>query len=101
MALLPEGELRTVFRDILGNREEERSFRVLSRALPGGGAEERLKADEALLALAAWAEKALSGLGPEALELRLTEAPALREKGEGGEEDRGVLFSLRYKKGPL
>lgn len=85
-------------RYILGGHEAEFQFKVVYRIKPGTSDDQRLKADELLNELAAWAERTLPVLGDRihVLRVRRTTNASLFARYEDGEEDHQIFITLNY-----
>ncbi len=85
-------------RYILGGYAAEYQFKVIYRIKPGNSMDARLKADETLNRLGAWAEKGKPDLGAGVLvnKVQATSLSALFAQYEGGEEDHQILMKANY-----
>lgn len=98
MALSTVQGASVVRRYITGGYQAEYTFKVVYRIRPGKSMDKRLKADELLDRLAAWAEGQRPELGAGIRPLRV-EAVALSTlfaRYESGEEDHQILMKLTY-----
>lgn len=85
-------------RYILGGYAAEYQFKVIYRIKPGKSMDARLKADETLNRLGAWAEKGKPDLGAGVIvhKVQATSLSALFAQYEGGEEDHQILMKVNY-----
>lgn len=88
---------------LLGGYQAEYQFKLIYRIKPGDSIDKRLKADEALNAIADWAElfstannEPYIGDGRRVISVEATTRSSLFAMYEGGEEDHQILMKMNY-----
>lgn len=83
---------------ITGDYQAEYQFKLIYRVAPGSSNDKRLKADETLNAIGAWAqtERPDIGAGKQVIRVEPTTQASLFARYEGGEEDHQILFTMTY-----
>lgn len=84
---------------LLGGYQAEYQFKLIYRIKPGDSIDKRLKADEALNAIADWAEANHApdiGEYRRVISVEATTRSSLFAMYEGGEEDHQILMKMNY-----
>lgn len=84
---------------LLGGYRAEYQFKLIYRIKPGDSIDNRLRADEALNAIADWAETGPYpdiGDGKRVISVEATTRSSLFAMYEGGEEDHQILLKMNY-----